>query len=81
MFSEFIFKKIRGARYKILADGTFFGEIPGLKGVWASADTLEDCRRELQEILEEWALLRIRGGHKVPGLALKIDRRHLVRHG
>ena len=78
MFSEFIFKKIQGAQYKLLPDTTFFGEIPGLKGVWASADNLEDCRRELQEVLEEWALLRIRSRQRIPGFVLKVDRRHLV---
>jgi len=48
------------ARYEILADdGTFYGEIPGLGGVYANADTLEACREELEEVLEEWLLLGI----------------------
>ncbi|MEK7066772.1 MAG: type II toxin-antitoxin system HicB family antitoxin [Patescibacteria group bacterium] len=56
MITEFINKKLKTARYKILDDGIYFGEIPGLKGVWASAKTLENCRAELQEILEDWLL-------------------------
>ncbi len=45
------------AESKILDDKTYFGEIPGFQGVWASEDTLEECRRVLQEVLEEWLLL------------------------
>lgn len=48
------------ARYEILPDdGSFYGEIDGLNGVSANADTLEECRDELEEVLEEWILLRI----------------------
>ena len=57
MLSEFIAKKLKNARYKLLKDGSYFGEISGIKGVWANAKNLEDCRRELQEVLEDWLLL------------------------
>lgn len=80
MFSEFIEKKLRAARYKLLKDGSYFGEIPGFKGVWADADNLEDCRKELREVLEDWLLLKIRAGERVSGFEIKIDRRELVRH-
>ena len=60
MLSEFIFKKLREAQYKILKDGSYFGEIIGLRGVWANANNLEDCRKELQEVLEDWLLLKVR---------------------
>ena len=60
MLSEFIFKKLREARYKLLKDGSYFGEIIGLRGVWANANNLEDCRKELQEVLEDWLLLKVR---------------------
>ena len=80
MLSEFISKKLKIARYKLLQDGSYFGEISGLKGVWAHAKNLEDCRKELQEVLEDWILLNIRDGHKVPGFEIKIDQRQLVKH-
>jgi len=60
MLSEFIFKKLREAQYKLLKDGSYFGEIAGLRGVWANANNLEDCRKELQEVLEDWLLLKVR---------------------
>ncbi len=45
------------AQYKILDDGMYFGEIPDFQGVWASKANLEECRRDLQEVLEERLLL------------------------
>lgn len=80
MISEYIEKKLKTAQYKLLKDGSYFGEIPGLKGVWASARSLEDCRVELKEVLEDWLLLKIRSREKIPGFTLRVDRRELVRH-
>ena len=68
MLSEFVEKKLRGAKYKILGDKTYFGEISGLRGVWANAKNLEDCRKELQEVLEGWLILKIKDGDPIPGL-------------
>ena len=31
----------------------------GFQGVYANARTLEACREELEEVLEEWILLRV----------------------
>ena len=57
MLTEYIFRKLNQARYKILDDESYFGEIPGLQGVWASGKTLEKCRETLREVLEEWLIL------------------------
>lgn len=80
MLSDFIAKKLRGARYKLLEDGTYFGAIPGVKGVWSNAKNLEDCREELREVLEDWLFLKLRQGERIPDFNIKIDRRELVRH-
>lgn len=80
MLSEFIAKKLKLARYKLLKDGTYFGEIPGFKGVWANAKNLEDCRQELQEALEDWVLLKVQDNERIPDFEIKTDRRELVRH-
>jgi len=56
------------AQYKILDDGMYFGEIPDFQGVWASEATLEECRGILQEVLEEWLLLKLRDNEEVPEL-------------
>jgi predicted RNase H-like HicB family nuclease len=58
---------MRKAHYEILPDGEgYFGRIEGLQGVWANAETLEACREQLQEVLEEWIVLGLRMGHQLP---------------
>jgi len=59
---------MKRANYKILEDGAYYGEIAGFQGVWASEATLEDCRRALQEVLEEWLLLKLRDDEELPTL-------------
>jgi predicted RNase H-like HicB family nuclease len=80
MLSEFIAKKLKQAQYKILKDGSYFGEVPGMRGVWANARSLEGCREELKEVLEDWLLLKIRSRERIHGFRLKIDQRELVKH-
>lgn len=60
MLTAYIRAAMRKARYEILSDDdTFYGEIPAFDGVCANADTLEVCRDELEEVLEEWFFFRI----------------------
>ena len=73
MLTTYISKKLAQARYKILEDGTYFGEIPGLRGVWASKKTLERCRETLREVLEEWLILKLQDGDKIPEFPAKIN--------
>lgn len=80
MLSEFIITKLKNARYKILEDGSYFGAIPGLKGVWANASSLERCREELQEVLEDWLFLKVRDREKISGFEIRFDRRKLVKY-
>jgi predicted RNase H-like HicB family nuclease len=76
MLTNYIRGAMRQAKYEILSDeGTFYGEIPGFDGVYANADTLEACREELEEVLEEWILFRISKNlplPKVDGIELTI---------
>ena len=68
MLIAYINAAMARASYKTLEDGTYFGEIPGLQGVWANATTLEDCRQELQEVLEGWLILKIRDNDPIPAI-------------
>ena len=72
MLTDFIGKKLQSAKYKILEDKSYFGEIPGLKGIWANAKTLELCRKELQEVLEDWLILSIKNDKKISGFNFPI---------
>lgn len=66
MLTAYINAAMTRARYKIIEDGTYFGEIPGLRGVWANAKMLEACRQELQEVLEDWLVVKLRDGDLIP---------------
>ena len=76
MLTEYIRAAMRRARYEILEDdGSFYGEIPGFDGVWANAANLEDCREELEEVLEGWIVLSLSKNLPLPtvdGVSLEI---------
>jgi len=61
MLTDYIEAAMRRAKYKLLeGDEGFFAEIPGFKGLWCSASTLETCRDELRAVLESWLLVKLR---------------------
>jgi predicted RNase H-like HicB family nuclease len=67
MIREYICAAMRKAKYEILADDhSFYGEIAGLAGVYSNSITLEECREELEQVLEEWILLRIHRNLDIP---------------
>lgn len=76
MLNEYLDAAMKTATYDIVEDDhTYFGEIPQCQGVWANAQTLEQCREELIEVLEEWVFLRIARNLPLPvmdGIELKI---------
>ncbi|MCC6545502.1 MAG: type II toxin-antitoxin system HicB family antitoxin [Nitrospirae bacterium] len=77
MLTEYIQNAIAMAEYKKIEDGSWFAEIPGFEGVWANGGSVEDCRRELIEVLEEWLLLKIQDKDNIPsvgGVEIKIKK-------
>ena len=78
MLSQYIQAAMRQAKYEILSDdGSFYGEIPDFQGVYANAETLEDCREELAEVLEEWIVFRLSRNLSLPvvnGLRLAVEK-------
>jgi predicted RNase H-like HicB family nuclease len=67
MLSEYIRLAMEQAQYEIIEDDkTYFGEIPGFDGLWANGRTLEECRKELQETLEDWLVISLRRNLPVP---------------
>ena len=69
MLTPYIHAAMQMAKYEILEDHTYYGEIPGFQGIWANADSLDACREELQSALEDWLVLGLRMGHKLPIVA------------
>jgi predicted RNase H-like HicB family nuclease len=60
MLLQYVHTAMRHARYEILDEGEgYYGEIPECQGVFANAPTLEACRDQLAEVVEDWVLLRV----------------------
>ena len=68
MLTGYIQRAMAKAHYELMENGRYFASIPGLDGVWAQAKTLDSCRAELQSTLEDWLLLGLQLGHKLPVL-------------
>jgi predicted RNase H-like HicB family nuclease len=70
MLTEYIDEALSRARYELIdePETPYFGEIPDLPGVWACADTLEGCRRELKDTVEGWILLSVKRSLPIPRL-------------
>lgn len=70
MLTEYIQEALSRAHYELIDDPEtpYFGEIPDLPGVWASAVTLEECRQALKETVEGWILLSIKRSLPIPRL-------------
>ncbi len=59
MFAQYILEMMKLAKYEVLEDGTYYGSIPKFKGIWANEDTKKECEKVLQEVAEEWILLKV----------------------
>ena len=69
MLTDYVRAAMREARYEILPeDKLYYGEIPALPGVWASAATLESCRDDLEKTLEDWILVRVAKSLDIPAV-------------
>ena len=70
MLAHFLDVAMEMATYEIIEDdASYWGEIPGLQGVWARHQTLAGCQRELREALSDWVALRLRLGLETPEIA------------
>ena len=74
MIIEYCRKAIQKAEYRKLDDGTWFADIPGFRGIWANGGTIEECRKELIDVLEEWLVFKLRDNDPIPIIdGLKIE--------
>ena len=64
--TDYIQQAMAQAVYEDLGDGTYGGTIPPCWGVIAFGDTVAECREELQSVLEDWMLVGMKLGHKLP---------------
>ncbi|MBT9140005.1 MAG: hypothetical protein DDT30_00577 [Dehalococcoidia bacterium] len=67
MITEYIEAGLTQARYEIIEDEEpYYGEVPGLAGVWATGKTLEECRKNLAEVIDGWIVIRLKKGLSIP---------------
>jgi predicted RNase H-like HicB family nuclease len=69
MLTTYIQSALEHAHYEILEDQSYYGEIPGIQGVYANEATLEECRHELQQVLEDWMLFSLSRNLPIPPIA------------
>lgn len=84
MILEYVNAALARARYEKIDDRErpFYGEVPGLKGVWATGRTLEDCREQLVEVIEGWLIVRLRKGLSIPPMGkARLDAARTMRFG
>ncbi len=69
MIKEYIEAALERAKYELIEDDEpYYGEVPGLDGVWATGKTLEECRRNLAEVIDGWLLIRLKKGLSIPAI-------------
>lgn len=68
MIVEYIDAALARATYERIEDkgNPYYGQVPVLKGVWATGRTLEECRKQLAEVIEGWLIVRLRKGLTIP---------------
>ena len=67
MITDYIEAAIAEAKYEIIEDEEpFYGEVPSLVGVWATGKTLEECRKNLAEVIDGWIIVRLKKGLPIP---------------
>lgn len=67
MLNEYITAALSTAKFEVIEDKEpYYGEIPSLPGVWATGNSLEECKKALLSVLKEWIVLRIRFGKNIP---------------
>jgi predicted RNase H-like HicB family nuclease len=77
MLIEYIRAALDKARYEIIEDDEpYYGEVLELEGVWATGSTLEECRRNLEEVIDEWIVFRLRRGLTLPAIGNHVIEDH-----
>jgi predicted RNase H-like HicB family nuclease len=67
MITEYIEAAMSKAKYEIINDEEpYYGEVPELEGVWATGKTLEECRKNLAEVIDGWIVVRLKKGLPIP---------------
>jgi len=63
---DYLHAAMRHAEYERLEDGSWYAHIPGLPGLWASGQNVEDTRRDLMTALDDWLYVNSVGARIKP---------------
>jgi len=66
ILTDYISKALSKGTYEKLEDGSYAGRIALCPGVVAFGGTLRICEQELQSTLEDWVLVGLKKGHRLP---------------
>lgn len=69
VLTGYVEEAISHAVYDKLRDGTYAGRLPECPGVIAFGTTLNEAQDELRATLEDWILVGLKLGHKLPVIA------------
>ena len=70
MIQEAIKKALEKAKIERMDDEEiYYGEIDDLKGIWATGNTHEECKANLQKAIEDW--MRFSSEQELPITALE----------
>lgn len=77
VITKYIAKALERAVYERVERGAFCATVRGLRGVIATGNSIEECRHDLAEVVEEWLLMRV--AHRLPiprlgGVAIRVRR-------
>lgn len=64
--SSYIDQAMARATFDKLEDDTFVGKVPKFKGVIAFGKSLRECENELRSTVEDWIILGLKMGHRLP---------------
>ena len=79
VLSDYVENAMAHASYEKLEDGSYAGRIPSCKGVVAFGVSLRKCEEELRSTLEDWILVGLKLGHRLPvigGVDLNKEPKH-----
>jgi predicted RNase H-like HicB family nuclease len=69
MFCEYIQAAISKAVYEVIDDEEpYYGEVPELKGVWATGKNPEECHENLKTAIEDWIAFSLRFNLPIPAI-------------
>lgn len=69
VLTDYVEHALAKTGYQKLEDGSYAGRIPPCRGVIAFGASLKECEQELRSTLEDWILLGLQLGHRLPTVA------------